>query len=169
MQHLLAYCIGMILLSLPMSMIPHKTGTTSTPKSSGTAVAPVNQEVRQAESSDLHLYAALISETPTDNAPEPPQSDEDENILSAKNIRIINLGPIINIDGRDFAPTISADGKTLYYVSRRQGSKNTAGGDPSDDFWAAKKADRYDTVFNKPFNIDTSTVYGDLGVNTSLH
>ncbi len=169
MQHLLAYCIGMILLSLPMSMIPqNKTG--SSQSDGKVAVAPASQEVRQAESSDLHLYAAVISEAPTDNnVPQPPQSDEEESILNAKNIRIINLGPVINIDGRDFAPTISADGKTLYYVSRRRGSKLTANGDPSDDFWAAKKADRYDTVFNKPYNIDTATTYGDLGVNTSLH
>lgn len=170
MQHLLAYCIGMILLSLPMSMIPQKK-TGSLQSESKTAVAPASQEVRQAESSDLHLYAAVISDAPTDNnATQPPQSEEEEeNILSAKNIRIINLGPAININGRDFAPTISADGKTLYYVSRRIGSKLTAGGDPSDDFWAAKKADRYDTVFSKPYNIDTSTVYGNLGVNTGLH
>lgn len=110
----------------------------------------------------LYLYGAMLfsgSESKQDN----------KGILEKATIRIINLGPIINYDGLDYAPTISADGKTLFYVSDRKGSKLNARGKPSHDFWAAKKNDRLDTVFFEPFNIDLSTELGDLGVNTSLN
>jgi len=73
------------------------------------------------------------------------------------------------LKGLDYAPTISADGRTLYYVSNRPGSILDESGDPSHDFWAAKKLDRLDTVFFKPFNIDTTKQYGKQGVNTPLN
>ncbi|MCX6155428.1 MAG: OmpA family protein [Candidatus Kapabacteria bacterium] len=87
-------------------------------------------------------------------------------ILSSKAIRIINLGPIVNWKGLDYAPTVAVDGKTLYFVSNRPGSMLGKDGEPSHDFWLAKKKDRLDTIFEKPHNLDTSTVYGELGVNT---
>jgi outer membrane protein OmpA-like peptidoglycan-associated protein len=97
-------------------------------------------------------------------------NQQDDGILGDKSrIRIINLGPIINYSGLDYAPTVSADGKTLYYVSNRPGSKLGGSGKPSHDFFAAKKNDRLDTVFFQPFNIDTTTNLGNLGVNTSLN
>jgi len=43
-----------------------------------------------------------------------------------------NLGPNVNSPQDDAAPTISADGLTLYFVSRRPGS-------PGDDFWVARR------------------------------
>ena len=36
----------------------------------------------------------------------------------------------------------------------------------SHDFWVAKKADRMDTVFNEPYNLDPSNNMGLNGVNT---
>jgi len=85
-------------------------------------------------------------------------------------IRIINLGPVVNYDGLDYAPTISADGRTLYFVTDRPGSKwNNETNKSSHDFWATKKAERLDTNFYKPFNIDTTTIYGNLGVNTQFN
>lgn len=77
-------------------------------------------------------------------------------------IRILNLGPAINHKGLDYGPTVSADGKTLYFVSNRKGSRITRDGDFSHDFWAAKKENNLDTVFFPPYNIDTV----DAGVNT---
>jgi len=106
------------------------------------------------------MGAVLESTTPT-------ITQQDNGILGDKTlIRIINLGPVVNWKGLDYAPTISADGKTLYFVSNRPGSKLNEDGEPSHDFWATKKANRLDTIFFKPFNIDTSTALGNLGVNT---
>jgi outer membrane protein OmpA-like peptidoglycan-associated protein len=87
----------------------------------------------------------------------------------ANRIRIINLGPIVNSVGVDYAPTVSADGKTLFYVSNRPGSRIDEKNDPSHDFWAAKKNDRLDTIFFQPYNIDTLTNLNYLNVNTEFN
>lgn len=166
MQHLLTYCIGILLFSLPMSMIPLRSGS---PNGNTPVEQPARHESREADNADLNLYAAVISNEDDDAQPTVPPQSEDENILNAKNIRIINLGPAVNFPGLDYAPTVSADGKTLYYVSDRSGSKLNNEDDPSHDFWAVKKVNRYDTTFSKPYNIDTSTALGDLSVNTSLN
>ncbi len=98
------------------------------------------------------------------------QDEDDKNVFkNTKRIKIYNLGPVVNYKGLDYAPTISADGKTLYYVSDRPGSKLESDGNGSHDFWAAKKENRLDTVFFKPFNIDTTTNFGERGVNTILN
>ena len=114
------------------------------------------------DGSDLFLYGLMIQdETDTDDA------DEGGNILVKKGkIVIINLGPVVNHEGVDYAPTVSADGKTLYYVSNRPGSKLSADDDLTHDFWKTTKKHRLDTVFFAPMNIDTTTDLGDLGVNT---
>lgn len=85
----------------------------------------------------------------------------------AGRIRIINLGPLVNSQGVDYAPTVSADGKTLFFVSDRIGSREL-NGKPSHDFWAAKKNDRLDTNFFTPYNIDTLTSLNYLNVNTEF-
>ncbi|MCX7930619.1 MAG: OmpA family protein [Chlorobi bacterium] len=109
----------------------------------------------------LHLYAATITD------------DEEEGGIDltspevVKKIRIINLGPVVNTKVLDYAPTVTADGKTLYFVSNRPGSTLNADGDPSHDFWAAKKLENLDTNFFPPFNIDTIHTYGlEQSVNT---
>lgn len=109
---------------------------------------------------DFYLYAVEILDPPS-----PTQNQEADQLISKK-IRIINLGPIVNSPYLDYAPAISVDGKTLYFVSNRPGSIPQPDGASSHDFWAATKADRYDTVFNKPFNIDPNSPYGEFGVNT---
>lgn len=91
------------------------------------------------------------------------------NIIASRRIRIINLGPVVNWSGLDYAPTVSGDGRTLYFVSNRPGSKLTQDGKPSHDFWATKKKERLDTIFLTPFNIDTTTNLGKFGVNTELN
>ena len=96
------------------------------------------------------------------------QKDEKGGILGKTGrIRIINLGPIVNSPGVDYAPTVSADGKTLFYVSDRPGSREKDG-KPSHDFWAAKKNDRLDTIFFTPYNIDTLSNLNYLNVNTEF-
>lgn len=116
-----------------------------------------NENVMAAE---LNMYSATI---------EVDDSSEDGGILANKNIRIINLGPTINHEGVDYAPTISADGRTLFYVSEKIGSIVNSDGDPSHDFWVAKKDDRADTVFHTHYNLDNSNEMGLNGVNTVLN
>lgn len=109
------------------------------------------------------LYAAFLMAQQSD------EGSSKEGILSNQRIRIINLGPVVNYSGLDYAPTVSADGKTLFFVSDRPGSKLTKDGDPSHDFWAVKKNDRLDTIFFKPYNIDTVTGLNYLNVNSEFN
>jgi outer membrane protein OmpA-like peptidoglycan-associated protein/Tol biopolymer transport system component len=95
------------------------------------------------------------------------QESEKGILGKANRIRIINLGPVVNSAGVDYAPTVSADGKTLFYVSDRNGSR-LLDGKSSHDFWATKKKDRLDTVFFNPYNIDTVTNLNYLNVNTEF-
>ncbi|MFP4527746.1 MAG: OmpA family protein [Candidatus Kapaibacterium sp.] len=127
------------------------------------AAAAQAKDAGTSGSSEYSLLAAVLMP-----APPAPQEDE-EGILANKRIRIINLGPVVNHEGVDYAPTISADGRTLYFVSNRPGSMLTEDDDLSHDFWAARKNDRLDTNFFQPYNIDTSTALGKLGVNTPLN
>lgn len=110
---------------------------------------------------NLSMYSATLEAT--------AQNGGGGGILGDKKIRIINLGPVINHSGVDYAPTVSADGKTLFYVSNKPGSISKENGDASHDFWVAKKDNRLDTVFQKPFNLDPSNALGVAGVNTALN
>ena len=69
---------------------------------------------KDANGATLYMYGATIEAV--------AQDDSDGGILSNSQIKIINLGPIINDPGVDYAPTISADGKTLFFVSDKPGS-----------------------------------------------
>lgn len=123
-----------------------------------------NKNQNNVPGTEFFLMGAVL-ETTT-----PTATQQDDGILGDKSrIRIINLGPIVNYKGLDYAPTISADGKTLYFVSDRPGSQLKPDGKPSHDFWATKKNDRLDTIFFAPFNIDTTTYLGNRGVNTPLN
>ncbi|HRK05723.1 MAG TPA: OmpA family protein [Chlorobiota bacterium] len=133
MQRVVTVCIGMLLLAWQ-----------------GMAAVAENE---------LVLYGAVINTTVTADDDEDTRGDILED---PKRIRILNLGKIINHSGLDYGPTISADGKTLYFVSNRAGSRITRDGDFSHDFWSARKENNLDTVFSLPVNIDTV----DAGVNT---
>ena len=93
------------------------------------------------------------------------KQDAQKSILDNQRIRIINLGPVVNHPGVDYAPTVSADGRTLFFVSNRVGSRENNKG-PSHDFWATTKKERLDTIFTIPYNIDTLTGLDYLNVNT---
>ena len=116
---------------------------------------------------DKSLYAAVIE---PGSLPETiAQNDEQGSITSSKKIRIINLGPVVNWSGLDYAPTVSADGRTLFFVSNRAGSKIDEKGKPSHDFWFVTKLENLDTVFFAPINLDTTTELGNRGVNTEFN
>lgn len=120
----------------------------------------------------MMLSQGLIGDDQTNdlalNTPPQDKSKEESSIMANKKIKIINLGEIVNHKGFDYAPTISADGKTLYYVSNREGSVESDG-DPTHDFWVAKKDNRLDTIFQTPFNLDLSNPDPVSGVNTTYN
>ncbi len=121
-----------------------------------------SSESKSTNESEFYLYGVVLEPSSVYS----PSQDQPE-IFDRSKIRIINLGPVVNWKGLDYAPTVSADGRTLYFVSNRAGSKiNPKFKKPSHDFWATKKNDRLDTIFFKPYNIDTTTIYGYQGVNT---
>ncbi len=126
---------------------------------SESAIAKEKQVNKEPVGNGLHLIAMTLD----------PSTAIPGGVVSSRRVRILNLGPVVNYSGLDYAPTVSVDGKTLYFVSDRAGSKLMSNGKLSHDFWAAKKNDRMDSVFFTPFNIDESTDLGDLGVNTALN
>ncbi|MBL7997915.1 MAG: PD40 domain-containing protein [Candidatus Kapabacteria bacterium] len=106
----------------------------------------------------VYLMAAVLT---------PPDEAGNTFIDKPERIRIINLGPVVNHKGLDYAPTVSADGRTLYFVSDRPGSTPKEGGDPSHDFYMVKKLENKDTNFFPPKNIDTAHAFGlKASVNT---
>lgn len=120
---------------------------------------------------DLYLWAAFAADSNHDLA---YMADDDEeegkkSIIENQRIKIVNLGPIINWEGFDYAPTVSADGRTLYFVSDKPGSKLTDDGSNSHDFWVATKKERLDTVFTTPYNLDTLSNLPYMNVNTELN
>jgi len=126
----------------------------------GALILFIAQGRAAAADSELYLFGITIGTSATGD------DDSRGDILQdPKKIRILNLGKVINHKGLDYGPTISADGKTLYYVSNRRGSRVTKDGDFSHDFWSAKKTNNLDTVFFAPYNIDTV----DAGVNTIMN
>ncbi|MEN6294673.1 MAG: OmpA family protein [Chloroherpetonaceae bacterium] len=116
----------------------------------------------------LYLMAATLMSESEQNE-NTPENNNDQGSILTKRVRIINLGEVVNWKGLDYAPTVSADGKTLFFVSNRPGSILNRDQKPSHDFWAAKKRDRLDTNFAQPYNIDTTRQWEDLGVNTALN
>lgn len=104
-----------------------------------------------ANSNNLYLLAMKI---------EPVEGQS--NIIASKRIRIINLGPVVNWEGLDYAPTISADGRTLYFVSNRPGSSFTPDGKNSHDFWAAKNLKDWIQYFSNHLTLIQQQILVDL-------
>lgn len=81
-----------------------------------------------------------------DNLTPPPPPPEDSSDFIKKLI-VRNLGRIVNSDAQDLAPTITADGSTMYFVTRRP---NTSPGFGSHDFWVSTSADLSDSTWIAP-------------------
>ncbi len=75
------------------------------------------------------------------------QPNVDSLNVNTKRFQIRNLGIVVNTQSLEYAPTITADGRTLYFVSDRQGG---VGGH---DFWFTTKKERLDTIFSPPQNL----------------
>jgi outer membrane protein OmpA-like peptidoglycan-associated protein len=78
---------------------------------------------------------------------QPNPGDGDSSGKNMTEFKLRNLGTVVNTKDLEYAPTITADGKTLYFVSDRPGG---VGGH---DFWYTTKAGRLDTVFADPLNL----------------
>jgi outer membrane protein OmpA-like peptidoglycan-associated protein len=75
------------------------------------------------------------------------QPEEGRDTTSLTDFRIRNIGTIVNTPNLEYAPTVTADGRTLYFVSDRPGG---VGGH---DFWYTTKRERLDTDFTAPVNL----------------
>lgn len=75
-------------------------------------------------------------------------------VTTPENIKIINLGSVINTSGLEYAPVVSQDGTTLYYVSDRDGSIPKADGTPSHDCWAVSVQQSRPLESAKPYNLN---------------
>ena len=97
------------------------------------------------------------------------QSATQGDLFNAKNVRIVNPGTTLNHPGLDYAPSISPDGKTLYFISDRPGSRMLNPTTRSHDFWQAFKKSRLDSVFTAFVSMDTLRRPKDNGLNTPLN
>ncbi len=80
-------------------------------------------------------------------APLQAQPGENETDPKLVDFKIRNIGFIVNTQDLEYAPTITADGRTLYFVSDRPGG---VGGH---DFMFTTKKTRLDTIFAPPENL----------------
>lgn len=88
------------------------------------------------------------------------------NLNAQDDYKIINLGNPINSFGDDYAPVISPDGLTLFFVSVRDGSILNSKGKPTHDFWGVKRTNRDKLDFQIPFNLDPDNPNGVNGLNS---
>lgn len=87
-------------------------------------------------------------------------------VTPAENIKIINLGSVINTKRLEYAPSISADGHTLYFISDREKSIRNDIGFPSHDMWAVDIFQPKETDKVLPYNLDPTSRYGEQSLNT---
>ncbi|HET6401700.1 MAG TPA: OmpA family protein [Candidatus Kapabacteria bacterium] len=96
----------------------------------------------------LDLIAVTIVPLP------PPDPDTGANGLAKLVVK--NLGPIINSPYKDFSPTITADGSTMFFVSDRPPSQKQ-------DFWMTTSPDGSDTTWTAPTNVQEINSPADDG------
>ncbi|MDB5035656.1 MAG: Immunogenic 75 kDa protein [Chlorobi bacterium] len=90
----------------------------------------------------LAFHSTTLLAQPENPSPAPASPDSN---LSKFKIR--NVGFVVNTKELEYAPTITADGRTLYFVSNR------AGGVGGHDFWFTTKKERLDSVYSTPVNL----------------
>lgn len=81
-------------------------------------------------------------------APDPVPDPDSSAASNFSKLVVKNLGPIVNSGSEDFGPTITADGRTMYFVSRRSGGKG------QDDFWVTHSPENDDTTWFGPVNLE---------------
>lgn len=120
--------------SAAFRLVKNKIKQISSPMSTLTTPAP------QAFAKPIPFTPAPIPDTATDQF---------------RSLIVKNLGPIINSGAEDFGPTVTADGRTMYFVSRRSGGKGY------DDFWGTTNPSADDTTWTQPINM--SAINSEIG------
>jgi len=64
-------------------------------------------------------------------------------------LRVKNLGSLVNSPKDDFSPTVTADGRTMYFTS-----DGRPGGKGRDDFWVTHSPENNDTDWFAPVNLE---------------
>ncbi|HET6512719.1 MAG TPA: hypothetical protein VFH43_11045, partial [Candidatus Kapabacteria bacterium] len=83
-----------------------------------------------------------------DNLTPPPPPPQDTAMAAFIGKLIVrNLGRIVNSGAQDFGPTITADGGTMYFVTRRDNPQDGYG---SHDFWVSTSPDASDSTWVAP-------------------
>ncbi|HRH38532.1 MAG TPA: tetratricopeptide repeat protein, partial [Flavobacteriales bacterium] len=92
-----------------------------------------------------------------------------ELVKTPVDVRITNMGSMINSSAHDYCPLITADGNTMYFTSRREG---TTGGlkDPTgqwlEDIYVAKRMDEvWSNAVNVGLPLNTTTHDATVGLN----
>jgi outer membrane protein OmpA-like peptidoglycan-associated protein len=91
--------------------------------------------------------------------PVPPVNPDSGKSAFAKLV-VKNLGPDVNSSRDDFAPTITADGRTMFFASDRNVARN------HHHFWETISPENNDTTWGMPVNVteinsDPKSDYGD--------
>ena len=87
-----------------------------------------------------------IKAVPIKPDPKPPVDPDSGNSGFAKLV-VKNLGPIVNSSNDDFAPTVTADGRTMFFVSDRPGGLGYQ------DFWETTSPENNDTTWGAAINV----------------
>jgi outer membrane protein OmpA-like peptidoglycan-associated protein/Tol biopolymer transport system component len=120
----------------------------------GSALKKLAKGLRHAAMSPRTMVSPEVLSKPLPPPP-PPAPVPDTNTNQFRTLVVKNLGPIINSGYEDFGPTITADGRTLYYVSRRPGKGY-------DDFLSTTNPNGDDTTWTDPINQEAiNSPFGD--------
>src|SRR3954471_23262833 len=79
--------------------------------------------------------------------PKPPIALEDTGKSGFAKLVVRNLGAIVNSSDLDFAPTITADGHTMFFVTDRRGGVGVQ------DFWMTISPENNDTAWGGPLDV----------------
>ncbi len=130
--------------------VAHHVIKSATAKAASTKAASTKADV----ASDAGIKVTKVRSAKL-GLPTPPPPPPDSNNAFSK-LRVRNLGKIVNSSDHDFGETVTADGRTMFFVSRRPGGKGL------DDFWMTTCAEGNDTDWTAPINVgDINSEFAD--------
>jgi len=98
----------------------------------------------------MHLSGGGHQPTPVKPVhpdPKPPVTLDDTSKSGFAKLVVRNLGAIVNSSDLDFAPTITADGHTMFFVTDRRGGVGVQ------DFWMTISPENNDTAWGGPVDV----------------
>jgi outer membrane protein OmpA-like peptidoglycan-associated protein/Tol biopolymer transport system component len=129
-----AYFFTALLL---LFFVASTSATRHSAKTKASDAAPTQNSAKKVAAS---LHTHLVQVTPTPPPPPPPDS---EAASGFRKLIVKNLGPLLNSKEEDVAPTVTADGRTMFFVSKRPGSLK-------EDFWMSTSPENNDTTWSQP-------------------